>query len=143
MPPRRCHLRWTLVLIPVVFAGCGRKTPPSSVGSEVEAPVSDGTMGTARVAELYGKLARVQFERGGEAWVLASELEPPATSRPPPPDACAVAQGDRVRAPWSPTEKMYAGRVTEVHGRIAEVQFDDGDKTWTPCDAIRPYDAGE
>jgi hypothetical protein len=97
-------------------------------------------MGTAQIAELYGKLARVRFERGDEAWVLAVELEPPATATPPPPDACAVAPGDRVRAPWNPTEKTYAGRVTEVHGRIAEVQFDDGDKTWAPCDAIRTFD---
>lgn len=141
MNPSRHPLRWSLALIPLALVGaCGRKTPPSTVGSEVEAPRSDGTMGTAQIAELYGKLARVRFERGDEAWVLAVELEPPATATPPPPDACAFAPGDRVRAPWSPTENTYAGRVREVHGRIAEVQFDDGDKIWTPCDAVRSLD---
>ena len=130
-----------LFVCAVALAGaCNRKAPPSTIGSEVDAPSPDGTMAAGRVSEQYGKLARVTFDRITEAWIQATELEPSAMPSPPPPqDTCKAAVDDRVRAPWALTRKMYAGRVIEVHGRFALVRFDDGDKTWAPCDAIVAY----
>jgi len=139
----RLSLRFLVHVFLAAFAlgGCGRKTPPSTVGSEVQALRADGTLASARIVELYGKLARVSFEDKTEAWQLAVELEPPATPASTPEDPCSVAPDDRIRAPWTLTNTMYAGRVRETHGRIAEVQFDDGDRTWVPCDAIQPIES--
>lgn len=39
-------------------------------------------------------------------------------------------------APFSKTGKMYAGRIGEVYGKLAFVQFDDGDRGWAPCERV-------
>jgi len=126
----------------VTAAACNRRTPPASIGTEVEAPTFDGTTAMGRVAEQYGKLARVTFDRGGETWCEATDLEPPGMPSAPPLDTCSVGVDDRVRAPWSRTGKSYAGRIAETHGRFALVRFDDGDTTWVACESIQPYERG-
>jgi len=95
-----------------------------------------------RVVEQYGKLVRASLDDGYDTWVLAVDLEPPATPSEPPPDPCSVELGDRVRAPWARLGKLYAGRVIEIHGRFAHVRFDDGDKTWAACDSMRAHEHG-
>jgi len=128
-----------LICATAVFTACNRKSPPSSVGSEVEAIADNGSIIRGHIAEQYGKLARVDTEDSYSIWTKATDLEPPATPFPTPQDPCGFAVNARVRAPWARAEKMYAGRIAEVHGKFAFVRFDDGDTTWRPCDTIREY----
>src|SRR5688500_3526820 len=46
------------------------------------------------------------------------------------------AVGDRVLAPWEPTF-LYAGRVVQMQGNEALIQFDDGDAGWVPLTQLR------
>jgi len=123
------------MLLAGLLAGCCKqKEEPLRVGSEVEAPWSSaGAMFPGHVTELYGKMAFIKFDDGDEGWALVTELDPPGVAGPQPTDACSVAAGDRVLAPWSKTRKMYAGRIGEVYGKLALVNFDDGDKGWAMC----------
>jgi hypothetical protein len=45
--------------------------------------------------------------------------------------------GDRVLAPWEPTF-LYAGRVAQIQGNEALIQFDDGDAGWVSLKQLRP-----
>ena len=130
------------VLVLVGVGGCCKqKQEPVGVGSEVEAPWGNGQrMAPATVTDLYGKLAHVRLDDGEQGWVLLSELDPPGQSGSKPNDPCGVAKGDRVMAPFSKTGKKYAGRIAEVYGKLALVQFDDGDRRWSACDQVDPVE---
>ena len=106
----------------------------------MDAPTGRGAMAAGRVDEQYGKLARVTFAEGNDAWVLATNLEPPAEPLPVPEDTCNARVNDRVRAPFARLRKVYAGRVWSYMGVFAHVRFDDGDETWADCEAIRAYE---
>lgn len=106
----------------------------ADVGAKVQAPWSrEQSMYPGKVTELYGKLARVDFDDGHQGWVLVDKLQPAGSPQPAPADTCSVANGDRVSAPWSRTKQMYPGKITEVHGKLAHVNFDDGEQGWALC----------
>jgi hypothetical protein len=45
--------------------------------------------------------------------------------------------GDRVLAPWEP-DFLYVGRVAQLKGKEALIEFEDGDAGWVMLDQIRP-----
>lgn len=125
----------------LLAACCPGKGHTLAVGSEVEAARNDGTTKAGRVTELHGKVAHVQFDDGDQGWIAVLDLEPPGTPGPEPSDTCSFGVGDRVLSPWSMTGKAYAGRVTEVHGKLATVFFDDGDSVWVACAELKAHGA--
>jgi hypothetical protein len=66
-----------------------------------------------------------------------SDVPPPPAQPAARPTAAACRPGDRVLAPWEP-DCLYAGRVAEVSGDQAMIQFDDGDAGWVPLSRVRP-----
>ena len=127
---------WALCNTAVVEQPIG--TGPAVVGSRVMAPwSSQGKMYPGRVTELYGRLAHIAFDDGDEGWADVTQLNPRGQPRVPPTDGCSVATGQPVMAPWSRSKAMFPGRVRTVHGKLAEVDFDDGDRGWALCREIR------
>jgi len=109
-----------------------------AVGTKVKAPWSrTGTMYAGKVTELYGKLAHVDFDDGDKGWADVTKLDPPGPAQAAPGDACAVKPGMSVQAPWSRSKAMFSGKVSEVHGKLAHVDFNDGDKGWALCAEIK------
>lgn len=49
-----------------------------------------------------------------------------------------VAVGSEVEAPWSSARTMQPGHVTELYGKMAHVEFDDGDKGWALVTELDP-----
>lgn len=45
--------------------------------------------------------------------------------------------GDRVLAPWEPTF-LYAGRIVQLTGERARIEFDDGDAGWVEVAHLQP-----
>lgn len=108
-------------------------------GSKVQAPWSRAqNMYAGTVSETYGKLALIDFADGDHGWAELTKLEPPGIPGPAPADPCAVRVGQKGRAPWSRSGTLYPGVVTEVHGKLAHVNFDDGDQGWALCASIVP-----
>ncbi len=139
--PKRARGWMGVWLFLLLSACCPGKGHTLAVGSEVEASRNDGTTKAGRITELHGKMAHVQFDDGDQGWIPVVELEPPGAPGPEPSDTCGFAMGDRVKAPWSMTGKVYAGRVTEVHGKLATVVFDDGDSVWVACSELKAHGA--
>jgi hypothetical protein len=126
-----------LALVPQL--GCsklgGKKV---DVGSTVQAPWSRAQkMFPGKVTEVHGKLAHINFDDGDQGWALMTSLQPAGEAQPAPSDTCATKVGDKVSAPWSRTKGMYPGKITEVHGKLAHVNFDDGDQGWALCAEIK------
>jgi len=46
--------------------------------------------------------------------------------------------GDKVKAPWSRSGNMYPGKVTAVYGKLARIDFDDGDHGWAELASLEP-----
>jgi hypothetical protein len=127
-----------LSLVPQL--GCSKLSGKGKVdvGSSVQAPWSRAQkMYPGKVTELHGKLALINFDDGDKGWALVTSLQPAGEPQAAPADACAVKNGDKVTAPWSRTNAMYPGKVTEVHGKLAHVDFDDGDQGWALCAQIK------
>ncbi len=61
--------------------------------------------------------------------------EPAHPAAPRAPSGWRV--GDRVLAPWEP-QFLYAGRVAQLDGNRALIQFDDGDAGWVVAEQILP-----
>lgn len=123
----------TVPIAPIASSG------PVVVGTRVLAPWSrSGQRYPGTVSDLYGKLARIDFDDGGLGWADVTELRPRGNPLPKPTDTCSVAVGHRVAAPWSRSNRRYPGVVTEVHGKLARIDYDDGDRGWAPCDSTRP-----
>ena len=111
---------------------------PLKVGMPVLAPWSrTGKMYGGSVTELYGKLAHVNFNDGDRGWALVEQCRPKGIPQPTPSDTCAFAVGDKVKAPWSRKKAMYSGLVAETHGKLALINFLDGDKGWALCSEMR------
>ena len=87
----------------------------------------------------YGKLAHIKFADRHQGWVPVKEVEPKGAAQLyPEGDKCAFAVEDRVMAPWNNSGNSYLGTIDEVHGKMAHVNFDDGDKDWADCDRMKP-----
>lgn len=111
---------------------------PLKVGASVMAPWSrTGKLYGGRVTELYGKLAHVNFNDGDRGWTLVERCRPKGIPLPQPSDTCAFSAGDKVKAPWSRTKRMYSGLVAETHGKLALINFLDGDKGWALCSEMK------
>jgi len=123
----------TIAAPPAVPAGA------VTVGSRVMAPWSrQGSMYGGVVSEIYGKLGYVKFNDGDAGWALLVKMRPLGTPQPDPTgDSCSFGMGDKVKAPWSRTKAMFSGVVTEVYGKLARVDFLDGDQGWAPCAEMR------
>ena len=125
---------------PTAVAPTPPATPESAVkvGTSVLAPWSrSGKMYGGTVTELYGKLGHVNFNDGDRGWALVEKMRPAGTPAPTPSDTCAFAPGDSVKAPWSRNKAMYSGIVGETHGKLALVNFLDGDKGWALCSEMQ------
>ena len=106
----------------------------AGVGDQVKAPWSQtATMYPGKVAEIYGKLARIDFDDGDHGWAEIAKLDPPGAPQSAPSDACSIAVGAKVKAPWSKTNTLFPGTASEVHGKLVHVKFDDGDHGWALC----------
>lgn len=111
---------------------------PLKIGTPVMAPWSrTGRLYGGTVSELYGKLAHVNFNDGDKGWALVEQCRPQGIPLPQPSDTCAFSVGDKVKAPWSRNKAMYSGLVAETHGKLALINFLDGDKGWALCDEMR------
>jgi hypothetical protein len=111
---------------------------PLKVGAAVMAPWSrTGKRYGGHVTELYGKLAHVNFNDGDRGWALIEQCRPKGIPSPEPSDTCAFSVGDKVKAPWSRNKAMYSGSVAETHGKLALINFLDGDKGWALCSEMR------
>ena len=122
----------TVVVRPVAISG------PVRVGTRVMAPWSrTGHMYVGTVQALYGKLARIDFDDGDRGWAEVTQLRPSGTASRTPTDSCSVRRGEQVTAPWSRSGRMYPGVVSEVHGKLARIDFDDGDRGWALCSETR------
>lgn len=111
---------------------------PLKVGASVMAPWSrTGQLYGGRVTELYGKLAHVSFNDGDQGWALVDRCRPKGIPLPDPTDTCAFAAGAKVKAPWSRNKAMYSGVVGETHGKLALVNFLDGDQGWALCSEMQ------
>lgn len=111
---------------------------PLKVGTPVMAPWSrSGKMYGGRVTDLYGKLAHVSFNDGDQGWALVEKCRPKGIPQPTPTDTCSFSAGDRVKAPWSRNKAMYSGTVAETHGKLALINFLDGDQGWALCAEMR------
>jgi hypothetical protein len=111
-----------------------------SIGDSVLAPWSRTKRRYGgKVDQIYGKLAFIKFEDGDSGWVLLAEMKPAGTPAPDPmDDSCAFKVRDKVKAPWSTTKAMYSGFVNEVYGKLALIDFLDGDQGWAACSEMRP-----
>jgi hypothetical protein len=133
-----------VALAAVTVAGCCQKAASTmgggaSKGSKVQAPWSrTQSMYPGTVSETYGKLALIDFDDGDHGWAEVAKLQPPGIPGPTPTDSCSVRVGMKGQAPWSRTGNLYRGTVTEVYGKLAHVNFDDGDQGWALCSAIKP-----
>jgi len=103
-------------------------------GQRVEAPWSrDKKVYPGIVADTYGKLAFIDFADNGRGWAACAETKVIDNKLPPP-----VSVGARVKAPWSRAGALFRGQVTEVYGKYAHIQFDDGDQGWALVTRLRP-----
>jgi hypothetical protein len=120
-------------------AAAGAAATELVLGANVRAPWSRaGRLYAGRVSQLYGKLALIDFDDGDQGWADVTQIIPPgAPTSVPPLDACAVTAGQAVMAPWSRQKAMYPGTVSEVHGKLAKIGFDDGDVGWALCHEVR------
>ena len=111
-----------------------------SVGDSVLAPWSRTKRRYGgKVDQIYGKLAFIKFEDGDSGWVLLQEMKPAGTPTPDPVgDTCAFKVRDKVKAPWSTRKAMYSGFVREVYGKLALIDFLDGDQGWAECGEMQP-----
>jgi len=108
-------------------------------GDKVKAPLGKRKKQSAKVLETYGKLAKLAYADSNIGWALVKEIEPPgAITRYPEGDTCAFKVGDAVRARWSTSRFYTNGTIDEVHGKVAHIQFSDGDVDWAVCDDIKP-----
>lgn len=124
------------VVAVALLGGCSKSG--TKVGDKVRAPWSkSSTMYPGKVAEVYGKLALVDFDDGDHGWAELAKLDPPGTPGSAPSDACAVKVGAKVNAPWSRTNTLYPGTASEVHGKLVYVKFDDGDRGWAACSEVK------
>jgi len=111
---------------------------PLKMGTPVMAPWSrTGKLYGGRVSELYGKLVHVDFNDGDKGWALVEQCRPKGIPLPQPSDTCAFSTGDKVKAPWSRNKAMYSGLVAETHGKLALINFLDGDKGWALCSEMQ------
>ena len=110
-----------------------------SVGDSVLAPWSRAKRRYGgKVDRIYGKLAYIRFEDGDSGWALLSEMKPAGTPAPDPVgDSCAFKVRDKIKAPWSTRKAMYSGVVNEVYGKLALIDFLDGDQGWAECGEMR------
>jgi hypothetical protein len=127
-----------ILLLSILSTGCckrivGKGDPEEvSVGQKVQAPWSakqNYYPGTVR--EIYGKLARIDFDDGDKGWVLVSAMDPPGKPKKDPSKSSSkFSDGDKVSCPWSQSGSFYPGKVSEVYGKLVHIDFDDGDKGW-------------
>lgn len=93
----------------------------------------------AKVAELYGRLALVNYQSGQQHWVKVKDLDPPGRVLAiGVGDSCSVDKGAIVKAPWGKRKRLYKGTVDDTHGTFAHIQFNDGDRGWARCENIQP-----
>ena len=110
------------------------------VGDKVKAPFGKSPkMKSGEIMEVYGKLAKIRFTDRKIGWALVKAVDPPgAIQRYPEGDKCAYGVDDKVRAPWSNRNVLYGGVIDEVHGKVAHIQYDDGDHDWIKCERLKP-----
>jgi hypothetical protein len=131
-----------VAVMTVGVVGCCGKAASSfggsvSKGAKVQAPWSrNQNMYPGTVHETYGRLALIDFDDGDHGWAEIVKLQPPGVPGPMPSDTCAVRVGTKGQAPWSRSGSLYPGTVTEVYGKLAHINFDDGDQGWALCSAV-------
>lgn len=112
-----------------------------SLGDKVQVPHFDGSGSSqGTVAELYGKLAQIQFGANTRDWAYLTKLTPAGTPLADPVgDRCSVLIGQRVKVKWPFENKKYQARVGEVYGKMARVAHQsDGTLQWAPCEDLEP-----
>jgi hypothetical protein len=118
---------------------------PLAIGKTVKLRSGDKVF-DVEILALYGKLAMVKFRRDQvakgsalENWVDATTLEPKGNAEPAPAgDSCRFAAGQQISCPYLGDRRRFAGRVTEVHGKMASVRYDfDGATLWNFCSECR------
>lgn len=109
------------------------------VGDTVNAPFGKSTRKTqGKVVAVYGKLVQVQYPNRHIGWSLVKQAEPVGAIQPhPADDTCSYAVGDAIRAPWSYQKQLFVGTIDEVYGKLAHIQYKDGDQDWVACDLIQ------
>lgn len=79
------------------------------------------------VVSCSGAMARVLGDDGGVVSVAVRDLRP-----------IRVQVGDRVGALWQNGDTTYAGVVTALEGRLANIRYDDGSEEWVqPTQIVR------
>lgn len=111
-----------------------------TAGAKVKAVRSkDPKVQNASFISQYGKLAKLKFADHNTGWVNVKEITPAGAIQPlPAGDSCDASEGDRVMAPWSTSYSKFAGKVGERYGKMAFIQFDDGERDWADCEALGP-----
>lgn len=152
----RISLSVVVVLAGSLLLSCSSDGPTAEdlagesyeVGQEVEAKYpTHGKMKKGKIHDLYGRVAQVDFANRRRHWVSVKDLEPPgAVLVAPEGDRCDFAQDDRVLALRSKSGRtldgrllasMQPGRVKQVYGKMAQVQFKDEGLDWAYCENIK------
>jgi hypothetical protein len=108
-------------------------------GDKVKAPFGKKSKKiSGKILDTYGKLAQIRFSNGHTGWALVKETEPVgAIQRTPESDKCEYQSGDKVNAPWSNKARRYNGTIDEIHGKMAHINYDDGDVDWVKCERLK------
>ena len=87
------------------------------------------------VVETHGGLALVVFDDGTRSWLDMRTTAPPGAPVAPPVVATPVRINQRVYAPRSGA--WGTGTVTLIHGKLAQVRYDDGAIAWLLATDLR------
>jgi hypothetical protein len=99
--------------------GDGDRPRRWSNGERVLAPLGDGWLYPAVVAETRGPQILVWFDSGTKKWLDDAEVR-----------ACDLTVGSRVFCRWMNGAVYYGGRIVEHNGEQIYIHYDDGDKEW-------------
>jgi hypothetical protein len=94
-------------------------------GDRVWAPWHGTALFAGTVDRIQGKEAHIHFDDGDQGWVLLEQLVP-----------LEIPVGLRVMGRRKMGSQFYPGTVTEVQGDRVHVQYDDGNREWTPPAAL-------
>lgn len=105
-----------------------------TVGARVMGEWTPGNWYPGRIGRAEPDRAQyyVEFDDGDRAWLTPERIATVLSPGDPPPPV-----GTRVLGLWS-NGHWYPGRIGDVRGSEAFVQFDDGDKAWLPPQKIAP-----
>ncbi len=80
-----------------------------------------------------------QAGSGQTTGVLATSKGKATPKKPAGPTrAGAVSVGTKVMAPYRGSAKRHPGTVTELYGKLAHINFDDGTRAWAMLTRLKP-----